>query len=265
MNIFFREIIRLKKSLLFWCLGLIVLIGSSMTEFSMYKSNGDAINELMEQLPQSIQTVFGMTGFDLTTTEGAYGVTFLYIVLMITIHAVLVGANIISKEERERTSEFLFVKPISRGRIISSKITAGIFQLLIINFVTFASSVLITDFLNKGESITSEISLLMVGALVLQLVFFFIGTAIAAVSRRPKLSASIATSILLVTFIIQYIVNMNKDLDWLKYFTPFKYFEASQVIGDGRLENIYILISAAIVGTMVFVTYRSFSRRDLDV
>ncbi len=265
MNIFFREIKKYRKSLFFWSIGLVVLIASGMAKFSVYQDNSGALGDLLSQMPQSIQSVFGLTGFDLTTAAGFYGVTFLYIALMVSVHAVLMGSNIIAKEERDRTSEFLFVKPVSRFKILSNKILAGLFEVLAINAVTFISSILLVDAFNKGPSINDVIFALMIGLLFMQLIFFFAGTAVAAVSRRPKASASIATSILLVTFIAHYFVNMSPDLDWIKYFTPFKYFDAQNLISGNGIETIYVVLSIIIVSISVAVTYYLFKKRDLAV
>jgi ABC-2 type transport system permease protein len=265
MNIFFREIKKYRKSLFFWCVGLVVLIASGMAKFSVYQDNSAALSDLMSQLPQSIQTVFGLSGFDLTTASGFYGVTFLYVALMVSVHAVLMGANIIAKEERDRTSEFLFVKPVSRFKILTSKILAGLFEVLAINAVTFISSIWVVDAFNDGPSINNDIATLMTGLLFMQLIFFFAGTAVAAISRRPKASASIATSILLVTFIAHYLVNMSPDLDWVKYFTPFKYFDAHNLISGVGIELVYVLLSTIIIGISVTATYYFYNKRDLSV
>ena len=49
---------------------------------------------------------------------------------MATVHAAMLGADIISKEERDKTAEFLFVKPISRNKIIISKLLGSFSQYL---------------------------------------------------------------------------------------------------------------------------------------
>ena len=84
------------------------------------------LSELMSQFPRSIQVITGISGFDLGTVSGYFGVMFLYIALLGTIHALLLGSNIIAKEERDKTSEFLFTKPISRSRVINGKIVSRV-------------------------------------------------------------------------------------------------------------------------------------------
>lgn len=265
MNLFFRELKSYKNGLFWWSIGMIALVGSGMAKFAALQGTGQSVNALLDQFPKSIQTILGLTGFDLSKTSGYYGVLFMYIALMATVHAVLLGAGIISKEERDRTSEFLFVKPISRFRVITTKIMAGLFNLIVINLVTFGSSVYFINSLGKGTSSANDILILMVGLFFLQLLFFFIGTSIAAAHKKPKTSPSIATSVLLGTFILSVFVNINQKLDNLKYLTPFKYFEAKPLMATGQLDPIYVSISLVLIAIMIAVTYTAYNNRDLNV
>jgi ABC-2 type transport system permease protein len=157
------------------------------------------------------------------------------------------------------------VKPISRARIITSKLTAGFFNLLVLNVVTLASSIIFVGYFNKGASVTKDILVLMAGLFFLQLVFFFIGIAVASANKKSKTSASIATSVLLITFILSYLVNFNSRLDFLKYFTPFQYFDAKTLIASGRLDPVFILLSLGVIAAMTFTAYSTYDKRDLNV
>jgi len=265
VNLFFRELKSYRRGLLFWSLGIIALIGSSLAKFSTISGPDQSVAKLVAQFPQSIQTIFGLNGFDLSNASGYYGVIFMYLALMATIHAVLLGSGIISKEERDRTSEFLFVKPLLRSRAITIKILAGLFILLVFNLVSFASSVYLVDYFAKGSSILSEIILFSAGLFCLQVVFFFVGTTVAAVNKRPKTSGSIAAGVLLFTFILTYFININASLGFLKYLTPFKYFDAKDMIASGTLGMLNMLISLSLVAIMTFVTYKTYEKRDLNI
>ncbi len=264
MNIFFRELKVYRKSLLFWSLGMIALVASGMAKFAAYSNTGQSMNAILSQFPQSIQTIFGLTGFDLSKASGFISVLFMYIALMATIHAVLLGAGIISKEERDKTAEFLFVRPINRARVISSKIAAGIINLVVINIVTFISSVYFVNYFTKDNSTINYVITLMCGLFFLQLMFFFIGTAVAAINNKSRTSASIATSVLLFSFILTFLININNDLKNLKYLTPFKYFDAKDLLATGKLDVIYVSISLVVVFVMIFMTYMSFANKDLN-
>ena len=251
MNIFFRELKAYRKSLFFWCLGMLFLVGSGMAKYASIKGDSKAVIDLMAQFPKSIQTIFGLTGFDLTTASGYYGVLFMYIALMAAVHAVLIGAGIIAKEELGRTSEFLFVKPLSRLEIMVEKLTAGLCNLIVLNLVTFVVS-LYSIYYFSGEMFYDDLAVLMEGLFLLQLIFFFVGTMMAAVCKKSRLSTTIAASVMLLTFILTMFVNLSEKFDWLKYFTPFKYFEARQLMTSG-LDLTYLLITGFLIGRYLMI------------
>ena len=265
MNIFIREMKAHRKSLIIWCIAILFMIISAIGKFSAYAESGQSMNELLSQIPKSIKAVLGMGDFDLTKVSGFYGMFYLYIVLMAAIHASMLGANIISKEERDKTTEFLMVKPVSRGKIITAKLLASLFNIIIFNLVTLILSILLLGKYAGGEDITGEILILMAGMFFIQCMFLSIGTVIAAVGRHPKSAASIGTAVLLLSFILSSIINMNNKLEGLKYFTPFKYFEAERLIREGGIQPVFLVLSLVIIGVLVYTTYVFYRKRDLNI
>ena len=90
--------------------------------------------------------------------SGFYGIMFLYMAVMAAVHAVILGAGVIAEEERDKTSEFLYAKPVSRSRALTGKLLAGLTNLVVLNLVTLASSFVFVGFYGKGETFTEKIS-----------------------------------------------------------------------------------------------------------
>ena len=264
MNIFLRELKANRRSLIVWSIAILFMVLSSMSKYSAYSGSGQSMNELLSHIPKSLKAVMGMGNFDLTTVSGFYGMFYLYMLLMATIHASLLGANIISKEERDKTTEFLMTKPVSREKIITEKLLAALFNVIVFNIVTLVLSITIVGKYTNGESVTGEIFTLMVGMFILQLIFLFIGTGIAAASRRPKAAASAATIVLLVSFVLSSASSMNSKFEGLKYITPFKYFEAEKLLDGGGFEPAFLILSFGIIAVMVCATYVFYKKRDLN-
>ena len=265
MNLFWREIRSYRKSLFFWSLAMLFLVGSGMAKFAVYSGGGQSLTSVIAQFPKSIQTIFGLTGFDLNTAIGDFGVLFVYIVLTATVHAVLLGTDIIAKEERDRTSEFLFVKPISRARVIGAKLLAGLTNLVILNIVTMAAAVYFVGYFGHGQVLGSETWVLAAGLFFMQLLFFLAGTMMAAIVKKPKTAAGLATAVLLVTYLITYVIALNQNLSGLKYLTPFAYFDARNLLADHNLDPVFVALSILLAGIMVWLTYRAYGRRDLNI
>jgi ABC-2 type transport system permease protein len=265
MNIFIQEMRAHRKSLIFWCIGMILLIASGMGKFSAIGSSGASGNDVVSMLPKSVKVIFGIGNFDITKISGYYGILFLYFLLMATIHAVMFGANIISKEERDKTSEFLFVKPVSRNKIITYKLLAALVNISILNITTLIFSIIFVGKFNKGVSMNHDIIILMVGMYISQLIFMFIGTGLAAVSKNPKTATSVGTGILLTFYMLSVFVDLNDKFANLKYLIPLKYFEAKNLINGGGIEPVFVVISVVIIMFLCATTYIFYKKRDLNV
>lgn len=264
MNVYLRETRAQAKSLLFWCLGMVFLIGATMAK---YQGLGTAaqFNELMAQLPGPVLAIFSMNMLDIGSAKGFYGVAFLFLALMAAVHAVLLGSGILSKEERDRTSEFLFAKPVTRAQVLTSKALAALTGVVVLNLATYVSSLVIVNQYGNGEDASGYISLLMGGMFFIQLIFLSVGLLAAAVTSRPKAASGIATEFMLVTFLLSTVIDINTDLAPLKYLTPFKYFDAKPIYASMGLEPLFMGLSVAIVLVCTAAAYWFFRRRDLRI
>lgn len=265
MNIFLKEMKSHRKSLIFWSIGIFLMVASGMFKYESLSSSGQPMNEMLAGMPKSLLAVLGIGEFDISTASGYYGLLFIYLLLMATIHAAMFGATIIAKEERDKTTEFLFVKPVSRNVVITAKLLAAFVNILILNIVTFVSALVLVGKYSNGEVVTGDIAITMAGMFILQLLFMVIGSSLAAVRKKSKTAASLATGVLLLTYVISVAIDLNENIEGLKYLTPFKYFEAKNVMFGGGFEFIFVLISGVMIAALTVVTFVFYKKRDLNV
>jgi ABC-2 type transport system permease protein len=135
------------------------------------------------------------------------------------------------------------------------KLAAAFTNIVIFNIVTGILSVIMVNYYEKGESITGDILKLLVGMFILQIMFLLIGTGIAALSKNTKAPASSATGILLAAYMLSIGIDMNEKLDFLKYLTPFKYFEAKNLMFGGAFDPVFLVLSIGIILILLNVTY----------
>lgn len=263
MNIFLRELKAHRKAIIIWSISIVLFIIAGMVKFDSFKSSTVSINEVVTAMPKSIRVLFGFNSMDMSTLKGYFGLLYFYLILMAAIHAAMLGSNIISKEERDKTSEFLMAKPVSRNQIITAKLFAALFNIVIFNLVSLVSSVEMVKSYN--EDLTSEITLLMAGMFILQLIFLSLGTALAAVSKNTKIPGAVSTGIMLGTFILSMLIDLNDKLDVLKYITPFKYFDAKNLLENNSMDPIFVTISVILILSLITVTYKFYKNRDLSI
>lgn len=262
MNILGRELRANLKSLLIWCGAMTALIAVGMLKYAGIAEAGPEVEELLAQLPEAMKTFLELNLLDMTTIAGYFGVFFLYFMLLAGTHAVMLGATIISKEERDKTADFLFVKPVRRSRIITTKLLAVLVNLAVFNLVTLAASVFFVARYNTGLSINNQIVYLMTALFILQATFAAIGAGLSGLAKEPRKAVSWATTLFLVLFFLSMAIGIYKKIDFLKYLTPFQYFPIAQTM-QGTFEPLFLILSLMIILVLVIITYVAFQNRDL--
>ena len=139
LNIYLNELKRGLLSLIIWCVSISAIIVFGMAFFPVL-NHGDMLrfmNPLFENpMMKGLMSAFGVSLESLTNILGfyvAYGS--IYTILVGAIFAALLGSKLISAEENEKTSEFLLTRPVTRNKIVLSKIMVLLTQIFILNIV----------------------------------------------------------------------------------------------------------------------------------
>lgn len=264
MIVFLRELKANSKALIIWSVCMFLLIASGMGKYTAYSASG-ANGELFTKLPYSVKALLGMGSFDVSTMSGYFAMLFLYIELTAAIHAVLLGSGIIAKEERDKTTEFLVIKPVSRTTIITAKLLAALVGIVVLNIVTLVSSIIMVAAYNKGDDISGEITVFIVSMFFVQLIFMSLGAALAAFTKHPKASGSLSAGILMATFVISKVTDLTDKLDFLNLLTPFKYFDYTELVKGNGLNLGMVILSLLLVVIFSVATYYFYRKRDLNV
>jgi ABC-2 type transport system permease protein len=264
MNIFFRELKANLKSLLIWCVVMILLIVGGLAKFSAYYNNPSSL-AILNAFPKAVLDAMSLLAFNLTTLTGLYGIMFIYFALMGGIAAAMWGSDMISKEERDKTVEFSLVLPVSRSRVITAKALAAVVDCIVFVLVTWGVSAVAVRQYNPDQAFFNYLALEMEAMFVLELVFLAIGLLLGCAMKQYKVSGSVAVSIILVAYFLSIMAGIQTNLDFLKYFTPFKYFDAAQLLKTGHMDVPFLLLSAAIIVVCMVAAYWTYNKRDLYI
>ncbi len=264
MNIYFRELRANLKSLLIWSGIVILLIVIGTAKFSAFTDNPEML-KILDAYPPALLKAMSMKTFNLTTITGFFGVMFLYFGLMSAIAATMWGSDIISKEERNKTVEFSLVLPVSRSRIVTAKALAALTNLAVFVLITWMASVVAAQNYNPDAGFYDFLALEMQAMFMIGLIFLALGLLLGCAMKQYKRAGSTAVGIILGTYFISVVSGMQENLDFLKYVTPFKYFDAGELYRAGSLNSTYLLLSAAIIVICIAAAYWTYNRRDLYV
>lgn len=265
MNLFIRELKAHRKSIIIWSIITAIFMYLSMAKYSALATDAQASQELMKAPPSSMQAIFGMTGLDLTTITGYYGICFIFIAVMLAIHAGMLGAEIVAKEEVDKTAEFLYVKPIGRAKVLTLKLLAGIVLMVVLFAVSYVTTYHSIALVNSGNVPIKELGIFSAALAIIQLTFYSLGVLAATALGRPKRAAALTSGVVLVAYIAYVLQSMSADFSWLKNVSPFAYFNAQDILSSLQVNYGYTLICGALALAAVTYSYIAYTRRDFKV
>lgn len=264
MNIFFRELRANFKSLIIWCVIIVMFVAVGFAKFSAYEGNPELL-AVLDGVPPAMLAAFNLNAFNLTTITGFYGVMFTYFALILSIAAVMWGSDIITKEERDKTVEFALTLPVRRSQVITGKLFAALVNCIVLLLFTAAAVLLNALQYQRDNQFYQFVAISMLALFLLQMVFLAIGIFLGCAMKSYKRASSVALAILLGTYFISIVAGLHKNLDFLKYLSPFKYFDAAALLHDSSISSVYLVLTVVIVAACLVGAYMTYGRRDLYI
>ncbi len=264
MNILMRELKANFKSLLIWSGIIILFTVVGFSKFSAYYNNPEML-AILKDFPPAMVSALSLNAFNLTTVTGFFGVCFGYFALLLTVAAAMWGSDIISKEERDKTVEFALTLPVTRRKLITAKTIAAVINCFVILLVTLVFMVISAQKYQPDAEFYRFAALGMVAVFIMQLIFVAIGIFLGCALKQYKRAGSIAISLLLGTYLLSIISTLNKNLEFLKYFSPFKYFDPVNLLRENRFNLFFVGLSLAIIAVCMAGAYLTYAKRDLYI
>ena len=260
MTLVKHELRQGKTSFLIWTASIGFLLVICIFLFPEMKGQMDNVNDMFASMG-SFTAAFGMDRLNFGTLAGFYAVECGNVLgLGGAFYAALCAVGILSKEEKDKTAEFLLTHPISRKRIVTEKLIAVLIQITAMNLLIYAFAV--GSIAAIGETIPwKEISLLHLAYYLLQLELAGICFGISAFLRKG--SAGVGLGIATMMYFLNLIANIAEVAEFLKYITPFGYCEGADIVSSGSLDSVRVVIGAVMgIGGLV-IAYLKFTRKNI--
>jgi len=244
-----------------------ILIGLFLIVFLVYPSimnsgNMEQIDEMMTLFPPEILKAFNMdiasidTAFGWLKTEG-----FVFVLLITGIYSAILGSNILLKEENDKTIEYLNSVPVTRGKIVCSKILCGIIYIVlmivtlgIFNYVGLSIS---------GDFDKKLYTLLSITPIFSSIVIFVLCMFLSTFTHKTKKTLGVSLGIVFVSYFLQVISEMSESVEALKYLSVFTLADTRNVIVDIAINPIMILISIVLTCIFIALTLIRYNKKEL--
>lgn len=252
-----------RKQIIGWCVAIFSIMFLYMILFPTVK---DMAQLKLDAMPKEILEMFGMENFtDMANFTSYFGMIYSIVIIAISIFAATISANLICKEEKSKTIEFLYSLEVSRTEIYISKlITAFIAVFMVV--LSAVVSTAICGMITGGETFVAA-DFLQIAKISSITAFFFMTVSLLLAGITTKIGVSVTSSmIVLLCYMLGYLSKLLGDkAQWLVNLSPFELFNSTNALaleGDTMAAlGVYfaIMVIFVVVGGIVY------KRRDFNI
>lgn len=260
MTLIKHELRQGRVSFFIWTASIGFLLAVCVFLFPEMKGQMGEVGDVFSSMG-SFSDAFGMDRLNFGTLLGFYAIECGNVLgLGGAFFAALCGVSILSKEERDRTAEFLLTHPVNRARIVTGKLAAVYAQIIAMNLIIYGIS--LGSIAAIGEAVPwKELNLLHLAYFLLQAELAGICFGISAFMRRG--SVGIGLGIAVGMYFLNLVANIAQAAEFLKLVTPFGYAEGADIVEKGCLDGKLVAIGLAFGVIGIGAAYGKYCRKDI--
>jgi ABC-2 type transport system permease protein len=249
------------KSLISWAGVLVTMTTIQLSIYPTISKSGQVFQKFIDSYPDAIKKMFRME--DYTSGPGFLSTELYSMILPLVLIAVgaTFGASATADEEEKGTADLLFSMPISRSKIMASKMAATVSVLFILGFVTYLNiyigSGLVDMEINLSFLAWGTISCTLIG-----LFFSGVGYIFGALTGKKGVSLGASSAIGLLFFVFYSIAPLVNDFEFLTPINPFHWALGGNVLFSGPdWPGMTKLLSGTII--LYCLSFAILNRKDI--
>ena len=261
--VFKKELKRNRKNTIIWTAIVVGFTALILSIFPIFAEMGEEMAKLMSSLPEEYAKALGMDEETWSSIIGYYGTYYgIYITLLMGIFTASTGATIISKEERDGTAEFLLTRPISRGSIATTKLTAlGALFLIVYGIQTLSAVIGLLVF---GEYVNWSVMIAMHVHGFFLVGFFTASGVMMSSFLSPKMNyMGPVVGLIFGSYFVNAISMAAEKVSWLGYFSPYHYLNLTAKNGVLELNLIACFGVSVVSAILLWISYKRYLTKDI--
>ena len=260
MTVFLHELKQNRLSVIIWSAVIAFMLGVSIIIYPEMSSQIGDISQMFSDMG-AFSDAFGMDQINFGEFMGYFGVECGNVLgLGGPIFAAITAVSVLSKEEKNKTAEFLLTHPISRGRIITEKLFAVIAQIIVLNVSVMAVSCIAALVIGENPE-WGKMALIFLAYFLLDLEVAFICFGLSAFLRRGGFAVSLG--ITMAFYFMNILANITDEIKFLKYITPYGYTDSGYIIKNGALDFKYMWIGLLLAAAGIITAYTVYTKKDI--
>jgi len=171
-NLLINELKKNFKSFVIWLIILAAINACMFAGFESVASAAESTKDMLSQYPEAFVKAMNLDQFDMTNILHYFASrSYIIVTLFGSIFAVMLSSCILSKEESDRTIEFLISKPITRHEIVSAKYLCVLIYLLLFNVLFATSNYVFMEIFKTSDFAIEPFLLVSLGSFLIHLIF----------------------------------------------------------------------------------------------
>mgnify|MGYP001180843526 CR=1 FL=1 len=259
----FRD--KLTSGLIYTGVGLFMLIIYLFMQPNL-SQNMQVYSDLIKILPSNLLKAFNadisaITSLEATLSSKQYGMLWPFITIIFS--TTIASASFAGEIDR-KTISILLAQPISRAKIFWAKYLAGLTLLILYVLIVVPTTIFLAPIFNIE---INELNFLKftIEAIFFVIAFYSLSTAISVFASETGIIYFITIGLCIGMYFVKVISLILEQLDGLKYFSVFYYYDPIRSLVNGELMPIGLLLFAIVSGISVIMAYFRFIKRDITV
>ena len=251
------------KSISIWSLIMFGIMSMYMFFFSTMQEMAQV---KFEMLPTEYLQLVGVSDMaQMSNYVNFFGMILNILVIIISIYAITTGFNLILKEEKDKTIEYLYSLSVTRKQIYISKLLIGFLSIFTAVFAASIAGILFGYIV--GDNTFDLVKMFSIIKITGFVPFFFLslGLFMSALSTKHS-SASLGCGIVMISYMLGYLGKILEDkADFLKYFSPFELLSPTNAESLSNETLIAFLIIIVISIILLILSSFTYKYRDYNL
>ena len=266
LNLLIKELRYNLKGTVITSLVVVLYTAFSFFIYASMKANISKVTDFYYIMPESFRVAFNFHLNQWDNVLGFYVTYFVYFIPIVTgCYSIILGTKLLSKEEQNKTAEFLLSRPLSRNHIISGKLSTFFIYILGINLLAFITGLFGCGLISDWEFNLKSLIILHTYGCLICLFWGIFGFFITVLMKRAKAITGIGIGIVLGTYFFDVMIRVLGKVQFLLYLTPFKYINLEAHSPDYGFDAWRLIYFIGISGLLIILSYVFYCKKDILV
>ena len=261
MNVLKFEFKQSLKGQIGWVVASLITLFLFLGLFNAYMSAKEAVVMILQGFPAEVLSAFSLDLEIFFSIEGYFLFALPFLYLVAGLQSANLSIQLFSKENRCKTNDFLFTKPMNRSTIFMAKVSVLLVFIVMSQVIMFIPTYLLMKTFDPDLSI-NYVLICSLTILLIQFFFASLGTFVGTILRRLK-SVSIVAMLCVFSFYIISLLESVVDNSILQLITPFCFFNQELLFTNQQLDLAMIVYCVVICLVLMGMTHTLYIKQDI--